>query len=420
VVGAGHVGAAVAIGFASLGHRVVAVDHNPGRVRVLESQLKRTHTGSVKAAIGPLSIVGELALTTDLSAIADAEFVFICVPTPGLIDGAVDLAAVDECVRQVEADAAEGTVVVLKSTVPVGTTDSIAQRLRTSGVEVVANPEFLTEGNALEGFLHPDRIVIGGEPLAARRVADLCRGVDTHVVVTEARSAELIKYASNGLLAIKVSYANEIAGLASAIGADIDTVVDGLASDRRIGGFHLQPGIGWGGPCLPKDAHALVQLARELQLPSLVEAAVESNHRHIADIASLISRSAPPPSTIAVWGISFKAGSATVQGSPALDIVQALAHAGHRVRVHNPIGPPGPHLGSDIEVADCPRAACDGADALAILVASAEYDAIDIASLDIKIAYDVRRRVPTDGAPAVPSVDSLVVRSASATRRSGR
>ena len=259
VVGCGYVGLTTGVCFAHLGHDVTCTDVdvdridqlNRGEVPILEAGLENMMREGVDG--GRLSfVVGSVA------AAGDSEFVYLCVPTPQGADGSADLSYIESAATEIGPHLQPETIVVNKSTVPVGSTRVVERALGRGDVAVVSNPEFLREGSAVHDFLHPDRIVIGAEDQAAAvRVASLYIGIATPIIVTDPPSAELIKYASNAFLATKVSFVNAIAAVCEAVGADMNDVVLGMGYDKRIGHEFLRPGPGFGGSCFPKDSRAL-------------------------------------------------------------------------------------------------------------------------------------------------------------------
>ncbi|MBY6275631.1 UDP-glucose dehydrogenase family protein [Symbiobacterium thermophilum] len=385
VAGAGYVGLTTAACLCELGHEVALLEIDPQRVARLQrgecpfyepglDQLLRRHLGR------------SLTVTPSLDeAIGRAEMLIVCVGTPPSASGAPDLQALWRLLDDLrERRPAEPLVVVLKSTVPPGT-NRRAQRRLGPGFVVVSNPEFLREGTAIHDFFHPDRIVVGAESApAARQVADLYRGIDAPLVTTGWEEAELIKYASNAFLAVKLSFANEVAALADALGADGLAVLKGVGLDRRIGGHFLHPGPGYGGSCLPKDLAALLWTARRRRVRlDLLPAARRANLRQRERVLAMLEPAAGR--RIAVWGLAFKAGTDDVRESPALAIVPALLAQGARVLAHDPQArgnfaaalaagrpeglPPGLRLVAD------PWEAARGADALLVLTEWPEYAA---------------------------------------------
>jgi UDPglucose 6-dehydrogenase len=261
----------------------------------------------------------------------------------------------------------------------------VEQALGRDDVKVASNPEFLREGSAVHDFLHPDRIVIGCEDQAtAGRVAALFEGIQAPVIVTDPASAETIKYASNAFLATKVSFVNAIANLCQAVGADVRDVVLGMGYDKRIGFEFLKPGPGWGGSCFPKDSHALVRIASDagynFELLKGVIAVNDQQFQLLSDRVADLAGGALEGATVAVWGLTFKAGTDDLRSSPAIEIVERLIAAGATVKAYDPtVSKSLPdHLGHlDVEVCGDPYAACAGASVLAVLTEWDEFRWLD-------------------------------------------
>ena len=336
VAGAGYVGLTTAACLCELGHQVALVDIDAERV----ARLKRGESPIFEPGLDALlqrHLGQALKVTTDLGdALDGAELLIACVGTPPTASGAPNLSALWRLLGDLRRQQRSGHLtVVVKSTVPPGT-NRRAQQLLGAGFAVVSNPEFLREGTAIHDFFHPDRIVVGaGEPAAAQRVAALYQGIEAPLVITGWEEAELIKYASNAFLALKLSFTNEVAALADSLGADGPTVLRGVGMDRRIGPHFLSPGPGYGGSCLPKDLAALRWTARRKQVRlDLLPAAERANRRQrqrvLAKLGPVAGR------RIAVWGLAFKAGTDDVRESPALEIVPALLAQGARVVAHDP------------------------------------------------------------------------------------
>jgi UDPglucose 6-dehydrogenase len=379
VIGTGYVGLTTGACLASLGHRVTCVDVDEekvarlaaGRVDILEPGLEELVSRGLFT--GRLSFV-----VGSRSAVADADAVFLCVPTPMGAGGAADLRAVDAVIAEIGDVLPAGCALITKSTVPVGTARRIRDLLGRDDVPVVANPEFLREGTAVADFLHPDRIVVGSEhEPAARRVAALYQELGAPNVVTDAASAELVKYAANCFLAIKLSYVNAIAELCERLGADIVSVTEGMGYDRRIGRSFLKPGPGWGGSCLPKDTHALMQVAESAGFDfSLLSAAIVENiaqrDRVVAKIAGAVGGLAG--SRIGVLGLAFKAGTNDLRDSPALSVTAMLSAHGAEVTAYDPA------VNGDLPamtVVDDPYQAVKGADAVVVLTEWDEFRGLD-------------------------------------------
>ncbi len=390
VVGAGYVGLTTGACFAHLGHTVVCADVDEDKVaRLAKGEVPILEEGLPALVAQGLAsqrlrfVVGASAAT------ASAEFVFLCVPTPQGDDGSADLSAVDAVAREVAPLLRPGTVVVNKSTVPVGSTARVARVLAEAGavsdVGVASNPEFLREGTAVRDFLHPNRIVIGADDAAAAvRVSDLYRGVQAPILVTDSTSAEMIKYASNAFLATKVSFVNAIANLCEAVGADVREVALGMGYDPRIGFEFLHPGPGWGGSCLPKDTAALLHTASGAGYDfSLLRGAVNVNEQQHERIVAKIRAAcggALEGVRIALWGLTFKANTDDLRDSPALAIARRLLTEGARVRAYDPVaGEPAAAALPELEVVADPYDACRDASALAVLTEWDEFRWLDFA-----------------------------------------
>ncbi|NIJ14486.1 UDPglucose 6-dehydrogenase [Saccharomonospora amisosensis] len=380
VVGTGYVGLTTGACLACLGHRVTCVDVDAakvarlaaGRVDILEPGL----AGLVARGLtsGTLSFAVEAR-----AAVESADAVFLCVPTPMGAGGAADLRAVEAAVATMASSLPADSVLVTKSTVPVGTAGRISDLLGRDDVAVVSNPEFLREGTAVADFLGPERIVVGSDtPGAAERVAALYRRLDAPVVVTDAASAELVKYAANCFLATKLSYVNSIAELCERLGADIDAVTRGMGYDSRIGRSFLSPGPGWGGSCLPKDTSALLRIADAVGFDfRLLSAAVEDNlaqrDRVVAKVATAVGGELAG-ARIGLLGLAFKAGTDDLRDSPALAVASVLSAHGARLSAYDP-AVTGPLPG--MAVADDPYRVARGADALVVLTEWPEFTQLD-------------------------------------------
>jgi UDPglucose 6-dehydrogenase len=396
VIGAGYVGLTSGACFAHLGHDVVCADIDADRVarlgrgdiHIREDRLDHLVREGI-AAQRLRFVVGSAG------AVTDADFVCLCVSTPMSDTGAADLSALDAVTAEIGPALRPGTVVMIKSTVPVGTGRRVRENLGRDDVHVVSTPEFLREGLAVRDFLEPDRIVIGAdEPQVADRVATLFRRVTAPVVLTDHVSAELTKYAANAFLALKLSYINEIANLCELVGADISDVARGIGHDPRIGRTHLSPGPGWGGSCLPKDVRALVHAADEVGHDfTLLREAVTVNEHQFAVMAAKVRdavRGDLSGVRIGALGLAFKAGTNDLRDSPALAVLHLLAAGGASIRAYDPAIAA---VDDDrITVVADAYAACEGADVVVVLT---EWD--DFTRLDLdRIAALVNRRVLVD------------------------
>ncbi len=381
VVGAGYVGLTTAACLSSLGHDVVCADVDPARVAALCEGEVPIHEEGLGELVRSGLDSGRLHFVLGArSALAGRSVVFLCVATPSLPNGSADLSQVEAVVREIGPSLEPGAIVVSKSTVPIGSTPHLQALLGRADVAVVNNPEFLREGSAVRDFLHPDRIVLGSDdPAAADTVGALFDGIDAPVVTTDPISAQTIKYASNAMLAVRVTFVNAIAALCDATGAQIDDVLRGIGLDRRIGPAYLQPGPGWGGSCLPKDTRALLHTAEHYGVNfELLAAAVEQNSAHASDVVNKVRRALGGSlhgSLVAVWGLAFKAGTDDLRDSPAVAIAQALAAGGATVRAFDPSMHPH-SVGSDlagVEISHSLDAAVKEADCLVVLTEWAEF-----------------------------------------------
>jgi UDPglucose 6-dehydrogenase len=376
VIGVGYVGLTTAAGLAHLGHQVTAVDVDAGKI----ARLRRGESPILEERLPELIqaglAAGRLTFTTRTAEAAlDADFIFLCVPTPQGADGAADLRFVEEAASQIAPHLKPGAVVVTKSTVPVGSAGVVVAALGRPDTAVVSNPEFLREGNAVHDWLHPDRIVIGSNVKeAADKLADLYTSLQAPVLITDPASAETVKYACNAFLAAKVSFVNAIANLCEAVGADSVDVIQGMSYDRRIGADHLAPGPGWGGSCFPKDTNALIRIAEDHGYDfALLKEAVAANERQFDLVADQIVAVAGDPSepvTIAAWGLTFKAATDDLRESPALAVLSRLAARGVQIKAFDPTlpDPADIHLaGLGLELCDDAYTACEGARVLVLL-----------------------------------------------------
>jgi len=385
VIGTGYVGLTTGACLAHMGHDVVCADVVPekverlsrGDVPILEAGLDELvqeglRSGQLRFVLGAEHAVGE------------AEFVYLCVPTPQSSDGSADLSYIESAAREIGPLLESEAIVINKSTVPVGSTRVVEQALGRGDVSVVSNPEFLREGSAVHDFLHPDRVVIGADDQgAAIRVAGLYLGLAAPLQVTDPASAETIKYASNAFLATKISYVNAIAAVCEAVGADVNDVVLGMGYDKRIGEAFLRPGPGWGGSCFPKDSRALVRIAEDAGYDfDLLKGVINVNEEQFERVAEKIVRRAGGDVdgvTVAVWGLTFKARTDDLRDSPSLEIVRRLRDRGAVVQAYDPAVPRSSEDDrlAGIELFDDPYAACAGAEVLAVLTEWDEFKWLD-------------------------------------------
>ena len=388
VIGAGYVGLTSAVCFAHLGLRVVCADVDEKKVRALAAGRPTHHEPEIEDLLRAGIDRGNLRFVVGAeAAVGDADVVFLCLPTPMADDGRPDLSYLTDVATAIGPCLRPETVVVDKSTVPVGTATLVADCLDRSDVTVVANPEFLREGQAVHDFLNPDRVVIGGDDHGAvDRVAALYAPLGCPVVRTDAVSAEITKYAANAFLVTKLSFANSVAAVCEALGGDAHDVLLGVGYDHRVGHAHLRPGPGWGGSCFPKDVHALLHLAHDAGEPfHLLQAVLDANEsqfeRVAARIVALASRGGQDP-VVAAWGLTFKADTDDLRESPAIAVLRRVSAAGVRVQVYDPVTDAerlatfDPDLG--VSVASDAYAACAGADLLVVLTEWGEFARLDL------------------------------------------
>ncbi|MET0132915.1 MAG: UDP-glucose/GDP-mannose dehydrogenase family protein [Kibdelosporangium sp.] len=393
VVGTGYVGLTTGACLASLGHQVVCGDVDPEKIeRLRNAEVDILEPGLVELvkegmAAGRLSfVVGATQAVTGHE--EGAEIVYLCVPTPMGVGGVADLSTVESVIDEVGSLLRPGTVVVNKSTVPVGTAQRTSELLKRSDVSVVSNPEFLREGSAVEDFLNPDRIVVGGdEQDAAERVSALYARLGAPTVLTDAASAELVKYAANCFLAMKLSYVNAMAELCERLGANIADVTEGMGYDRRIGQAFLSPGPGWGGSCLPKDTSAMLQVADAADFEfRLLRATIDTNERQRQRIVDKIRLAVTGRRggslshvRLGIFGLTFKANTDDLRDSPALAVAALLRQAGAELVAYDPAVDPDtmrPELAS-VSVVDDPYLVAKEADALVILTEWPEFRTLD-------------------------------------------
>lgn len=387
VVGTGYVGLVTGTCFAESGNEVTGVDNNPKKIEILDSGKLPIYEPGLLELVQRNRKEGRLSFTTDLaSAIEDVEVVYLCVGTPQGDDGSADLSAL-WAVGDAIADRLDGfKLLVIKSTVPVGTnkklTDRIAARTK-QPFEVASNPEFLKEGAAIDDFMKPDRVVVGVRSERAQKLlnelyAPFLR-TERPFLVMPPESAEMTKYVANAMLATKISFINEMAGLCDKMGADINDVRRGIGHDVRIGFQFLHPGPGYGGSCFPKDVNALIAMAREKNVPSrLIESVDMVNTQQKQVLPTKIKRHYQDKlagKTLAVWGLAFKPRTDDIRESPALSLIDAMLEAGVKLRVHDPEAMPNVREEYGDKLTFCERRydALDGADALAVVTEWQEF-----------------------------------------------
>jgi UDPglucose 6-dehydrogenase len=399
--------------FSEFGHDVCCVDANPAVVERLNAGGIPIFEPGLDAVVARNVAAGRLTFTTDLeAAVASADAVFIAVGTPSRRgDGHADLTYVYAAARQVAQAATGPLVIVNKSTVPVGTAREVERIARevapAKTISVASNPEFLREGSAIEDFMRPDRVVCGvSDDLARDVLARIYRPLslrEVAVFFTDRESSELIKYAANAFLAVKISYINEIADLCEKVGANVQAVAKGIGMDRRIGNKFLHPGPGYGGSCFPKDTLAVLRTAEDAEASlKIIEAAVRVNDERKRSMARRIVAACGGSvrgKTVAVLGVTFKPNTDDMRDAPSLTIVPALQDAGAAIRVYDPQGRhQGEAMLPDVQWCDEPYQAMDGADAAVLLTEWNELRALDLrrvkALLKQPVFVDLRNVYP--------------------------
>jgi UDPglucose 6-dehydrogenase len=380
IIGTGYVGLASAVGFAHLGHEVVGIDIDKAKIAKLSSGQSPIFEKDIEVFLKKSLKKKKIAFTSDYSKVAGSQFVFLCLPTPQLDDGAADVSFILESTKMLSRYLKKSSTVVIKSTVPVNTWKLVKENINRDDVSVVSNPEFLREGTALQDFFKPDRIVVGcTDEVKATEVARLYKAKKAKVVFTDNTSAEIIKYASNSFLAIKLSFVNEIAAYAESTDANALEVLNAMGLDKRIGKDFLKPGPGWGGMCFPKDVSALKESAREKNVPiPLLDAALESNlkaHARIVDKCKKALGGSLKDKKISVWGLSFKANTDDTRFSPAISVIELLLAEGAQIKAFDPIVKSVENL--SIEVSDGVKKNVTGADAIVLLTEWQEFKEID-------------------------------------------
>lgn len=396
IVGSGYVGLVSGACLADFGHEVTCIDSNADKIAALEQGVMPIYEPGLDQLVASNVKAKRLMFTTDLEGpVSRAEAVFIAVGTPSRRgDGHADLSYVYSVAREIARSVKQFTVVITKSTVPVGTGDEVERLIReenpSADVAVVSNPEFLREGAAIEDFKRPDRIVIGFEDERARAVmTEVYRPLylnQAPLMFTARRTSELIKYAANAFLAMKITFINEVADLCEAVGSDVQDVARGIGLDKRIGAKFLHAGPGYGGSCFPKDTLALVKTAQDYGSPlRLIETTVAINDQRKRAMARKVARAVGPDirgKTIALLGLTFKPNTDDMRESPAIAIVQGLEDGGAKVRAFDPEGMEAAReYLPDVQFGADPYEIADGADAVVLVTEWDAFRALDFPRL---------------------------------------
>ena len=390
VVGVGYVGLVTAACFADLGNRVSALDVNEERVENLKKGIMPIYEPGLDELVKRNMNAGRITFTTSYKdAVKDAEYVFIAVGTPSGSDGSADLQYVAAAAKSIAENMTAPVIIINKSTVPIGTGDWVADIVKGAQPKpmdfaVVSCPEFLREGSAIGDFMNPHRTVIGSlDRDAANKVAHLHLPLRAPIVITDLRTAEMIKYASNAFLATKISFINELADLCERVGADVKEVAAGMGYDARIGRHFLDAGLGWGGSCFPKDVEALAFMAKEKGLnPKILNSVMDVNYdrrKEAVRVTEEMLGGSLKGKTVGLLGLAFKPNTDDMRDAPAIDIAEALVKAGAKVRAYDPVAMDvaRPILPA-VELFDGAYQMADGCDALIIVTEWNEFKQLDL------------------------------------------
>jgi UDPglucose 6-dehydrogenase len=405
VVGVGYVGLVTAACFADLGNRVIALDIVPEKIEGLKRGVMPIYEPGLKEMVERNVNADRLTFTTSYpDALKGTEFAFIAVGTPSGVDGEADLRYVASAAETIAEHMSSPLIIINKSTVPVGTGDWVADivashQKKTTPFAVVSCPEFLREGSAITDFMQPHRTVLGSlDTEAAEKVAQLHLPLRAPIVITDLRTAEMIKYASNAFLATKISFINEIANICEELGADVKEVAVGMGYDKRIGPSFLDAGLGYGGSCFPKDVKALAYMAAEKgRHPQLLHAVMEINNDRRPMAVTRIKEMLGDinEKTIGLLGLSFKPNTDDMRDAPSIDIAQALRAYGAKVRAYDPVAMEvAAPLLPNVEMFKDPYSMAEGCDALMVVTEWNEFKQLDLervcASMKSPVLFDGR------------------------------
>jgi UDPglucose 6-dehydrogenase len=401
VIGTGYVGLVTGTCFADIGHQVTCLDIDQNRIEQLHQGIMPIYEPGLEQVVAQNVTAGRLNFSTDYSeALQGADFAFIAVGTPSDDDGDADMRYVKQAVMSIARHLDHPIIIVNKSTVPVGTGDWVSEIIQemngvnTFPFSVVSNPEFLREGSAVSDFMNPDRVVLGStDRSAAEKVAALYEALRSPIMITDLRTAEMIKYASNAFLATRISFINEIANICESLGADVKEVARGMGMDQRIGPAFLDAGLGWGGSCFPKDVKALAHMADTHGAhPQLLQAVMNINQNQRLRAVEKLEKAlgGVDGKTIGVLGLSFKPNTDDTRYSPALDIIRMLIAAGATVKGFDPQAMAASQAEiPDLQLCTNPYDVAIGADALLLATEWNEFKSLDFAKIKANMRGDV-------------------------------
>lgn len=405
VLGTGYVGLSTGVCLAEIGHHVTCIDVNTEKIELLNHGISPIYEPGLESLLVSNMGEGRLMFTTShQKGFERAEVIIIAVGTPQTEEGAADLIYLEQAAKDIAQNLKHNAIVVIKSTVPVGTNEYIKKRIEEGlakevGIEIISNPEFLRQGTAIQDTLRADRIVIGSEnQMAAEKIKEMYRPLRVPVLQTNIRSAELIKYASNAFLATKISFINEMANLCEAVGANVEDVAEGMGKDKRIGKDFLKAGIGYGGSCFPKDTAALVHTARKNGVPfSIVKETIEINKEQQKRLVSkALNRFGDiKGKKIAMLGLAFKPETDDMREAPAIKIAKELVRQGASVSAYDPVAIENARkvIGDEIEYVETVNEAISNADALMLVTEWDEFKNLDLRNL----LNDMKQPIIFDG-----------------------
>lgn len=405
VIGVGYVGLVTGTCFADLGHQVVCLDIVEDKVEKLKRGEMPIFEPGLEELVARNVAAGRLTFTTRYAdAVPDADFIFIAVGTPSGVDGEADLQYVRMAAESISQVLNRYAIIINKSTVPVGTGDSVAAILQERGkkpgvdFDVVSNPEFLREGSAVYDFQQPDRVVLGStNPEAASKVAQLYLPLRCTIMTTDLRTAEMIKYASNAFLATRISFINEIATICEKLGADVKEVAAGMGMDKRVGRAFLDAGIGFGGSCFPKDVKALTWMAEINGChPQLLRAVMDINRDQRRQVLQKLREllGTIHGKTIGLWGLAFKENTDDVREAPSFDLIHLLQLEGAHLRAYDPVAMENAHRAlKNVEFCQDAYSVAQGADAVVLVTQWNEFKQLDLA----RVGSLMKQRVLIDG-----------------------